>query len=51
MGFLNTIIDTLRALFINVPLDNALSGVYVILNLILQLLALPFGGGSPFTLF
>ncbi|MCC6143749.1 MAG: hypothetical protein IT368_08070 [Candidatus Hydrogenedentes bacterium] len=51
MDILTTIYDTVRSLFITVPLDGMLSGIYVILNFISQIFLLTFGGtGEPIDL-
>lgn len=46
MGFLTDILETLRALVVTIPLDNALAIFYVVLGAIVNLFALLTFGGA-----
>ena len=44
MGIIGDLFDLLESLIVTIPVDNALSGAYVILNLILGIVAVILGG-------
>jgi hypothetical protein len=51
VDILTTLYNTVQSFFLTIPLENTLASIYTIVNFLLQIFLIPFGGtGDPIDL-